>query len=348
MQILILGASYGSLLASKCLMAGHNVTLVCRTSTAKIINALGTNVEIRLKGQDQHRNFASNDLPGRLFACTPDQVDPSQYDFAVLAMQEPQYSNQSIWRLLISIAKLDIPCLSLMNMPPLAYLKRIPGIDASAVESAFTNERVWDEFKPHLISRSSPDPQAVRPAGFPPNHLLVGLATNFKAAEFGCEKANAKLHALAKSIEEVRIIGCDIPVKLRPHTSTFVPFAKWSMLLTGNYRCISNGEPISICDAVHSDIETSRSVYEAVAEIVVRLGASPDDLVPFEKYAKAALCLSNPSSAARALANGSTAIERVDQLVQTIGQQVGVTHPEIGTTVTRVNRALTNNTSQAA
>ncbi|MFT5895675.1 MAG: ketopantoate reductase, partial [bacterium] len=30
MRILILGASYGSLLSTKLLMAGHDVTLVCR------------------------------------------------------------------------------------------------------------------------------------------------------------------------------------------------------------------------------------------------------------------------------------------------------------------------------
>ena len=35
-NILILGASYGSLLATKLLMAGHNVTLVCRTKTADL------------------------------------------------------------------------------------------------------------------------------------------------------------------------------------------------------------------------------------------------------------------------------------------------------------------------
>ena len=34
-NILILGASYGSLLATKLLMAGHNVTLVCRKNTAE-------------------------------------------------------------------------------------------------------------------------------------------------------------------------------------------------------------------------------------------------------------------------------------------------------------------------
>ena len=37
-NILILGASYGSLLGTKMLMAGHNVTLVCRHQTAALIN----------------------------------------------------------------------------------------------------------------------------------------------------------------------------------------------------------------------------------------------------------------------------------------------------------------------
>ena len=37
-NILILGASYGSLLATKLLMAGHNVTLVCRTGVLPQIN----------------------------------------------------------------------------------------------------------------------------------------------------------------------------------------------------------------------------------------------------------------------------------------------------------------------
>ena len=37
-RILILGASYGSLMATKLMMAGHDCTLVCRQSTAKLIN----------------------------------------------------------------------------------------------------------------------------------------------------------------------------------------------------------------------------------------------------------------------------------------------------------------------
>ena len=54
-NILILGASYGSLLATKLLMAGHNVTLVCRRQTAELINRDGTEVRIKLRDEAAHR-----------------------------------------------------------------------------------------------------------------------------------------------------------------------------------------------------------------------------------------------------------------------------------------------------
>jgi hypothetical protein len=63
-------------------------------------------------------------------------------------------------------------------------------------------------------------------------------------------------------------------------------------------------------EAVHSDLEASRSIYNFVNELCVKLGASPGDLVPFEKYAAASQSLSRPASAARALQNGATHIER--------------------------------------
>ena len=43
-EILVLGASYGSLLGTKLLMAGHRVTLVCTRSTAELINREGTKI----------------------------------------------------------------------------------------------------------------------------------------------------------------------------------------------------------------------------------------------------------------------------------------------------------------
>ena len=58
-KVLILGASYGSLFGTKCLMAGHDVTMVCRAPTAELINARGTEVRIKLKGEDAHRAIRS-------------------------------------------------------------------------------------------------------------------------------------------------------------------------------------------------------------------------------------------------------------------------------------------------
>src|SRR3954447_19324709 len=95
-HVLILGASYGSLLATKLLMAGHNVTLVCRTQTADLINRDGTEVRIKLRDETSHRRIFSRDLPGVLDAVEPSAVDPIRYDLVALAMQEPQYAARSM------------------------------------------------------------------------------------------------------------------------------------------------------------------------------------------------------------------------------------------------------------
>src|SRR6478736_2949935 len=104
-NILILGASYGSLLATKLLMAGHNVTLVCRKNTAELINREGTEVRIKLRDEATHRAIFSHQLPGKLDAVTPGNVDLSRYDLVGLAMQEPQYSEHAIELLMMEIAE---------------------------------------------------------------------------------------------------------------------------------------------------------------------------------------------------------------------------------------------------
>ena len=347
-KILILGASYGSLLGTKLLMAGHDVTLVCRSSTAELINAEGTEVRLKLKGEDSHRAIRSSDLPGRLDAQTPMEVDVSQYHMVGLAMQEPQYAAHEIRMLLMRIAEAGVPCLSIMNMPPLPYLKRIPGLDAEKLESAFTDARVWDRFDPDLVTLCSPDPQAFRPPEEKPNVLHVGLPTNFKAARFGRPEHNEMLARLEADIAAVRLDGQDVPVKLRVHESLFVPLAKWSMLLTGNYRCILREGAQPIRDAVHGDPEASTAIYAHVDAIARKLGADPADQVPFEKYAKAAESLLKPSSAARAILAGVPVIERVDRLVQLIGNALDMPLAEIDETVATVEAALAGNQVQVA
>ena len=122
--------------------------------------------------------------------------------------------------------------------------------------------------------------------------------------------------------------------------SLFVPLAKWSMLLTGNYRCITPHEPQSIRDAVHGDLKLSQSIYDHVDGIARRLGADPQDQVPFAKYAKAAESLLKPSSAARAVASGAPFIERVDLLVKLVSDQLGASSAEIDRTVQTVDQKL--------
>ena len=50
-NILILGASYGSLLASKLLFGGHNIRLVCLPAAADLINSEGFRVCLLVRGR---------------------------------------------------------------------------------------------------------------------------------------------------------------------------------------------------------------------------------------------------------------------------------------------------------
>jgi hypothetical protein len=119
------------------------------------------------------------------------------------------------------------------------------------------------------------------------------------------------------------------------------------MLLTGNYQCVQKDEMQSIKDAVHSDLDRSRSVYEWVCSVCESMGASPDDLVPFEKYAAAANGLEKPSSAARALLAGVPNIERADCIVRTIAAQKGMTNDTVDKTVILVESWLERNRAKA-
>ena len=351
-NILILGASYGSLLASKLLFGGHKVTLVCLPAEADLINAEGFRVRMPIRGRKDQIEIDSRKLPGKVSAAGPGDVNPKDFDLIGLAMQEPQYRSPGVRELLDAVAKSGVPCMSIMNMPPLPYVKRIPGLDYDALKNAYTDASVWDNFDPGTLSLCSPDPQAIRPPEEKVNVLQVTLPTNFKVAKFDNDKHTAVVRQLQADIEAVRFDTGDgkieLPVKLKVHDSIFVPLAKWAMLLAGNYRCVTKDGMRTAQEAVHSDIETSRSVYNFVNDLCVKLGAAPGDLVPFEKYAAAAQSLTRPASAARALNNGLPNIERADKLVQGIAKQRGLSHPTIDATVALVDSRLDANRKAAA
>jgi len=346
-NILIMGASYGSLLASKLLFGGHHIKLVCLPAEAGLINSEGFRVRLPVRGRNAPVELDSRKLPGKVSAGGTADVDPKDYDLVGLAMQEPQYRSPGVRELLDAVARAKVPCMSIMNMPPLAYLRRIPGLDADALEPAYTDASVWNNFDPAFITLCSPDPQAVRPPEEKVNVLQVTLPTNFKVGRFPSEQHTAMLRRLQDEIEAIRFDTpegkIELPVKLKVYDSLFVPLAKWAMLLAGNYRCVTKDGMRTAREAVYGDIETSRSVYNFVNDLCVRLGAKPEDMVPFEKYAAAAQSLTRPASAARALQNGAPNIERADKLVQLIGKQKRLSHPAIDAQVALVDARLEAN-----
>ena len=351
-RVLTLGASYGSLLGAKLILAGHDVTMVCLPEEADLINDEGIRVKIPLRGRDGLVEIDSRNAPGTIRAASPADVNPKDFNLIGLAMQEPQYRSPGVRELLDVVATSGVPVMSIMNMPPLPYLKRIPDIAAVDIEACYTEAAVWSRFDPAMITLASPDPQAFRPLDEPVNHLQVSLPTNFKVARFESDQHTAILKQLEQDIMGIRLdpgdgTAVELPVKLKVYESVFVPLAKWAMLCTGNYRCVTPGDARAIRDAVHTDLDASASIYTWVREVCEALGADINDLVPFEKYANAAQGLAKPSSAARALYAGAPNIERVDKLVQTLAASKGMQSDVLNETVGLVDARLQQNRAKA-
>ena len=123
-SVLVLGASYGSLLGTKLALAGHDVTLVGTAEEAGLIRREGTRVRMPLRGAAARVELDSREGPGRLSARTPREAVPDGADLVVLAMQEPHYRAPEMRSLLARIGESGRPCLSVMNMPPLSFLRR--------------------------------------------------------------------------------------------------------------------------------------------------------------------------------------------------------------------------------
>jgi len=349
--VLIFGASYGSLFATKLLLAGIDVDLVAPSAHADAINREGTRTIFPVRGRAAPVEVGSQGLRGTLRAFPPEAVAPARYGLVVLAMQEPQYRAPEVRALLAATAVARRPCLSIMNMPPPPYLARVPGIDAASCRGCYTDAAAWANVDPSLITHCSADAQASRVSGRPADVLHVRLPTNFRAARFASDADTSMLRGIAAAIDDARFDAPEgpvaLPVRLTVHDSPFVPISKWPMLVTGNYRCIREAGVRTIEDAVHADRAASEAIYGAVQGLLSRLGADAGDLVPFEAYAAAVHALTVPSSAARAVDSGATDIERVDRLVQAVAAQQGLSWPALDALVAAVDTRLDANRRRA-
>lgn len=309
-RTLVIGASYGLLPAAKIAAAGHPVTVIGRSKEVAAIARDGVEIE-----------FSATQVlyapigPGGLSVTTPDRVDPGEFDLVFLAIQEPQAGSPEIQDLLRRIGD-RIPVASIMNMPPPPFLERITSLPVEVGHKAYHAPEVWDALPSTRITMASPDPQAVRPNPDRPGRLKVTLASNFKFAPFAREDDQALLARVARDASRVMTPWGRAPVRLLARGSLFAPLSKWPMLVCGNCRCVcAQGEPVSIFEAVNQDVNESRNLYNAVNTCLEAIGAPNSTLVPFEHYLHAVAALAQPSSLARALASGMTAVERIDLLV---------------------------------
>src|SRR6476661_5553776 len=142
-DVLILGASYGSLLAVKLMLAGNTVKLVCLPAEAELINREGFRVRMPVKGRQGLVEIDSRRLAGNASASGPDGVDPAQHDLIALAMQGPQYAAPGVRELMRIIAATRVPCMSIMNMPPLPYVARLPRVAVDALRACYADPAVW-------------------------------------------------------------------------------------------------------------------------------------------------------------------------------------------------------------
>src|SRR5262249_18273115 len=161
-------------------------------------------VRMPVRGRPGLVEIDSRKLPGKLTADVPTAVKPVGYDLVVLAMQEPQYRSSGVRELLDAVAKARLPCMSIMNMPPLPYLARGPGGGAEALRPWHGGGTGWGRPEPEDMTLCSPDPQGFRPPEEKTNVLQVRLPTNFKSARFPSDAHTAILRRLEKDIEAVR------------------------------------------------------------------------------------------------------------------------------------------------
>src|SRR6202023_4391171 len=101
--ILLMGAPYGSLLASKLLFGGHKLHLVCLPAEGDLINAEGFRVRLPVRGRTDPVVLDSRKLPGAVTAGPAAGVNPKDYDLGGLRMQEPQYRSVLARELLAAV-----------------------------------------------------------------------------------------------------------------------------------------------------------------------------------------------------------------------------------------------------
>ena len=274
-NILILGAAYGSLLASKMLFGGHKIHHVCLPAEADLINAEGFRVRLPVKGRKDPVLLDSTKLPGRVTASGAQGVNPKDYDLICLACRSrstarPACANCSMrWRSRGAVhVDHEHAAAALREAHP---RPRLRGAGARLHRCAGVGQ-LRSEVPDAVQPRSAGDPPAGREGQCADGHAADQLqGGEVRRREGHGDPAPAREGDRRDPLRSGDGTKIELPVKLRVYDFIFVPLAKWSMLLAGNYRCVTEDGMRTAQEAVHSDLATSKSVYDFVFDLCVKL-----------------------------------------------------------------------------
>ena len=322
-KVLVIGANYGLLLAGMLQERDFDVEVFGTEKEVETLNQEGFSFNMN----DSFWRFApSNKLK------FINSFNEDNYDLVILAVQEPTLSNPKIVEILSFISKNSIPILSIMNIPLLNFLKDIVGIQNIVnSETIYSSLKYSNLLNSKLIINSNPEPQIFSKDKF--NRLNIRLGGVFRCSSLNILNKDIILD-LTKSIEN------GLPAKIKSYKSSWVSLSKLPMLMTGNYRCLNNFKLKSIYESVHLNTNLSEKIYNQIIEIMKKLGAGREAIIPFKLYLRASVKLDAPSSVCRTIINGKQNVERVDKLVQNIAKSISYNSPEIDEIVYNIDESI--------
>ena len=173
----------------------------------------------------------------------PTRSIPANSIWSCSACRRPNYGAPDVRELMGRVARARKPCLAIMNMPPLPFLKRIPGLSTAHLWSLLRGSCVVGGLRTRADDAREPGSPGVSPAGSAEERPAGGTADQFQGGALRSRGTDRAAARASKPTSRRRGSHCgdgalEIPVKLKVHDSIFVPLAKWPMLIAGNYRCI--------------------------------------------------------------------------------------------------------------
>lgn len=324
-QVLVVGASYGLLIASLFLVRNIKVTIFCFDEEARSIYDGGLSVGVSDPNSPGFYREAQVPIENLKLVTNSSELiaELDVIDVMFLAVSEPYLYGPDLSSILLAANAFNVPRVSLMNIPTPSFLCKRFSFDQDEIKSSYLDYQQLLRLLPEELTMiCNPEPQVFRP-GAALNTIQVRLGGTFRVCRSSAGDSSLVLDSLLQNMAEHDPVAA-LPASIKSYDSTFIGLSKLPMLMAGNYRCFDGqGRLISIFEAVSTDLSLSEAIYESVLDLLRFMGARRSELIPFRLYVKASSKLTAPSSICRAVYQGAAWVERADRLVHSLMMSFG-------------------------